>query len=370
MPAGETAGTIVLTPRDECYVVRMHMRGARMRLGLAAAGLALATATVTTGAAAVSTATAATPKPEVVVVLDPGGCPDRDTLRLCEGITRAMRLTGVRARIVTPTIREDLEDFLSLLARQRYEAIATFGAFSNPAVADAARRHPGVPFVVMDASRSDVQNAPQNVQGVVLEAREAAFLAGWLAAALERRRRGPDVVGVVGGLRVSGVTTFVEGFVAGVKRAAPHATVIVDYSNDFVDAARCAALARRQIARGAGAVFNVAGACGLGAMKAAADAGVWAVGVDTDQSSLGPHVLTSVLKNFEAGFVELFRQVVAGRVHTGRDTVLGLRTGASGLGRISPRVPRSLVRQVEELRRQILSGKLRVPRRIPAQRAD
>jgi basic membrane protein A len=98
-------------------------------------------------------------------------------------------------------------------------------------------------------------------------------------------------------------------------------------------------------------------------MKAAAESGVWAVGVDTDQSSLSPHVLTSVLKSFEAGFVEVLRQVKAGKVRTGRDSVVTMRDGAAGLGKISPDVPRALVKQVEQLKRRIVSGSLRV---VPA----
>ncbi len=197
---------------------------------------------------------------------------------------------------------------------------------------------------------------------MVLDARDAAFLAGWLAAKLERRRPGPDVVGVVGAFKGPPVTDFVDGFVAGARRGAPRAKILVDYANEFVDQAKCAALARRQIARGAGTVFNVAGACGLGTMKAAADAGIWAIGVDSDQSFLGPHVLTSVLKSFEAGFVDVFARVKTGKLGTGRDTTLTMRDGAAGLGRISPRVPRSLVTQLRGLERQITTGKLRISR--------
>lgn len=301
------------------------------------------------------------PTPRVAVVMDVGGCPNRDALRVCEGIKRAMRATGVRARIVAPTPREDVADFLSLLARQPYDAVVLWGLFYRPAVAAVARRYPKMPFVVVDAPRWEVPNVPKNVHGVVLQTREAAFLAGWLAAKLEARRPGRDVVGVVGGIPVPGVTTFVEGFRKGAKRAVPRVKVLVDYSYDFVDPAKCAALGRKQIARGAGTVFNVAGGCGLGAMEAAKDAGIWAVGVDIDQSFLGPHVLTSVLKSFEAGFAEVFRQVKAGRLGPGRDTVLTIRDGATGLGKISPRVPRQLVAQVEELGRRIVSGDLRVP---------
>jgi basic membrane protein A len=184
-----------------------------MRLGLAAAGIAVAAACVTGAATTAATA----PEPQVAIVLDVGGCPDTDTLALCEGIRRAMRRTGVHARIVSPTLREDLADFLSLIARQRYAAVVLFGLYYNPQVSAVARRYPKVPFIVMEAPRADVPNAPPNVQGEVLQAREAAFLAGWLAAKLEQRRPGPDAVGVVGGFKSPGVTTFVDGFVVGAR---------------------------------------------------------------------------------------------------------------------------------------------------------
>jgi len=271
-----------------------------------------------------------------------------------------MRQTGVQARIVSPTFRESPADFLSLIARQHYDAVVLFGLSFAPQAAAVARRHPKVPFVVIDASRTDLPKAPPNVAGEVLQTREAGFLAGWLAAKLEQRRPGPDVVGAVGGFPVPGVTMFLDGFAAGARHATPGVKVLVDYSNDFVDPSKCAALAGRQIARGAGTVFNVAGACGLGTMQAAADAGVWAIGVDSDQSFLGPHVLTSVLKSYEAGFLDVFGRVKSGTLRTGEDTTLTMRDGAAGLGRISPRVPKDLVNQLRRLQRAIITGKLRV----------
>jgi basic membrane protein A len=297
----------------------------------------------------------------VIVVFQADGCPPRNTVEVCEGIRRAARRTGVRARVVAPTPQESLRDFLALTAQQGYDAVVLAGIGFDPAVLAVARRSPDVPFVVLDGSRAEARNAPPNVDGLMLQAREAAFLAGWLAAKLEQRRPGPDVVGVVGGWEFGPVTDFVDGFVAGAKRAVPHVKVLVDYADDFVDQGKCSALARRQIARGAGTVFNVAGACGLGTMRAAAQAGVWAVGVDSDQSFLGPHVLTSVLKSYEAGFVDVFEKVKSGKLSTGRDTVLTMRDGAAGLGRISPRVPRPLVAQLHRLERRIKSGELRVP---------
>ena len=328
-------------------------------LGSAAAvvaGAALLAAASSPGASPAPSA----PKARVAVVLQGDGCPPKHTVELCEGIREAARRTGIRPRVVAPTLRENLEDFLALTAQQGYDAIVLAGIGFEPAVLRVARRYPDLPFIVLEGSRADVKNPPPNVSGVMLQPRQAAFLAGWLAAKLEQRRRGPDVVGVVGGWKVTPVTDFVDGFAAGARRAAPRVKVLVDYSDDFVDRTKCAALARRQIARGAGVVFNVAGACGLGTMQAASDAGVWAIGVDSDQSFLGPHVLTSVLKRYEAAFVDVFNRVKTGTLPTGRDTTLTMRDGAAGLGRISPRVPHDLVTQLRRLERQIKSGTLRV----------
>ena len=329
-------------------------------LGLTTAGVAVLMLLVAAGPASGTPARSA-PGPRVAVVLQADGCPPKHTVEVCEGIRQAVRRTHVQARVVAPTPQENLRDFLALTAQQGYDAVVLAGIGFEPAVLAVARRYPDVPFVILEAPRSEAKNPPPNVHGLMLQPREAAFLAGWLAARLEHLRAGPDVVGVVGGWKVQPVTDFVDGFAAGAKRAAPRVKVLVDYSDDFVDTAKCAALARRQIARGAGSVFNVAGGCGLGTMKAAAEAGIWGVGVDSDQSFLGPHVLTSVLKRYDAAFVDVFNRVKAGKLGDARDIVLTMRDGAAGLGTISPKVPRTLVTQLHRLERKIKSGKLRVP---------
>ena len=87
---------------------------------------------------------------------------------------------------------------------------------------------------------------------------------------------------------------------------------------------------------------------------------------------LGPHVLRRrLLKSFEAGFAEVLRQVEAelGLPRRPRRQVLTMRDGSAGLGRISPKVPRSLVAQVEELRPD-RAGTVRVPGVAVARHAE
>lgn len=269
---------------------------------------------------------------------------------------------------MTPTAREDIVDTLNLIAKQRYDLVIGFGGPFFGSVGQIARLHPGVRFVAYDLPKTALGQSPSNVSGLTYRTSEAAYLAGWLAARLERRRPGPDVVGVVAGVRqMPAVSDYVIGFRAGARRASPGIKVLVDYSNDFLDASKCAALARSQIAKGAGAVFDVAGDCGLGALAAAKEADVWGIGVDREMSFLGPHILTSVVKRFDVGFLTLLRKAQAGGLRDGADTELTLRSGAVGLGRISPSVPAGYRRELDRLRRQIIAGKISVPNAGSAQ---
>ena len=54
------------------------------------------------------------------------------------------------------------------------------------------------------------------------------------------------------------------------------------------------------------------GFCGLGTLSAAKDEGVWGVGVDTDQSYLGPQILTSAVSRLDEGVFTMIRRFVGG----------------------------------------------------------
>ena len=195
-------------------------------------------------------------------------------------------------------------------------------------------------FQLSDAPFETLRHRPKNVQGSIYRAEQAGYLAGYLAALMEGRTKGRHVVSAVGGFAVPGVTVWTAGYAAGARKADPGVVVRIGYSNDFVNTAKCKRVALSQIAQGSGVVFNVAGACGLGALQAAKERGVWAIGVDVDQSYLGRHILTSaVLRLRPAECSTSVRRLVRGHFTTGGNTIFGLRNGFVGLGRISPEVP-------------------------------
>jgi len=301
---------------------------------------------------------------QVVFVTAPCTVPDFDFL--CPPFLRALRRTGVQGKIIAPAYREDIASTLSLLAKQGYALIIVWpgGNFDEwtAALGNVARRFPQARFALLEFPLSVLGRRTTNVQSILIRTHEASYLAGWLAVRLEQRRPGRDVVGAVGGLEgIQTVEDFMVGFRAGAKGASPKATVLVGYSQDFVDTTKCEAIARRQIARGAGALFNVAGGCGLGTLRAAKRAGIWGIGVDTDQSFLGPHILTSVVKGWDVMMLTLLRQVRDGRIRARGQIELGLADGGATLGRLSPKVPASLRRELADMRRRIVAGEIRVP---------
>jgi basic membrane lipoprotein Med (substrate-binding protein (PBP1-ABC) superfamily) len=58
---------------------------------------------------------------------------------------------------------------------------------------------------------------------------------------------------------------------------------------------------------------------------------------------------------------DAIRRLAKGTFMTGGNTVVNLRSGGVRLGKISPQVPRSVLRQVDGVRREIVAGKIDVP---------
>jgi basic membrane protein A and related proteins len=277
------------------------------------------------------------------------------------GFLRADRKLPIDGRVVYVSPNQGPSGALASLAGQKYDLIVA-GFSDVPAVYRAAREFPHVRFLLADAPLEALPHHPKNVEGTIYRAEEAGYLAGYLAALMEHRRRGSDVISAVGGFKFSGVTRWIVGYKAGAKKAERSTSVRVGYSNNFSNPAKCRSLALSQIARGSGVVFNIAGLCGLGALRAAKEKGVWGVGVDVDQSYLGRHILTSAVTRTDNGVFATIRRLVRGRFTTGGDLVFNLGNGGVELGRINPKVPRPFVRRVEDIRRAIIAGKIRVPR--------
>jgi basic membrane protein A and related proteins len=301
-------------------------------------------------------------------VTDIGGLQDRGFNQSANaGRVRSQRVLKVQTTIYDTKTAADRIPNLQAAARAGHNLIIANGFFHTDPLARVAPAFADVKFAGIDVNYPEVEGRPSNVRGIQFREQEAGYLVGYIAGLVVRAQPGPDVVSALGANKVPAIVRFNAGYRAGVKKSNPRARYIEDYANDptFADQAKCKETAENQIERGTKIMFIVAGGCGLGAHTAVRAEGLWAIGVDVDQSFLGRHVLTSALKQV-ANAVFLTTQEFKrnpGAFRTGFNRVFTVKNGGIGYGKVSTRVPgrAAIIRKVEAIKRQIASGRIKPP---------
>jgi basic membrane protein A len=295
----------------------------------------------------------------VGLVTDVGGLNDRGFNHLSfVGLQRAEREFGIKQRVFQAESTQEYVPNLSTFARQGYDLTIGVGYTEASAIDTAATNFPKSNFAIVDVDQTEEPHKPPNLLGLLFREQETGFLVGYLAGLEEKRRPGPDIIGSVGGQKQPPVDRFIAGYQAGARTADPGIKTLNGYSQDFNDQAKCKQVALNQIEQGAGVIFQVAGGCGLGALDAAKEKGVWGIGVDADQSFLGPHILTSAVKRVDTAVFVAIKRVVDGNFKGG-NLEFGLKGNGVGIGKISPKVPKSEVAEVNKVRADIISGRIK-----------
>jgi len=264
---------------------------------------------------------------------------------------------GITGRVVEAKTAADYVPNMSTLARQGFDLIIGVGFAQGDAIAATAKRFPDTNFAIIDVDQSFLKGKPANVQGLLFREEQVGYLVGYLGA-LEAEKAGGKAISAVGGFKEPPVDRFIAGYKAGAEAAVPGTKVAWSYSQDWEDQAKCKELALNQIAAGSKVVFQVAGGCGLGALSAAKDEGVWGIGVDGDQSFLGPHILTSALKGVDSAVFLTIGSVEDGTFAGGKNVVFGIDQDGVGLGTLSPKADADAVADVEDVEQKLADGEI------------
>ena len=309
---------------------------------------------------------------KVTLVTDIGGLDDRSFNFLAnKGLQDAKKAGGVTGNVFISKSDRDYIPNLTRAARDGSGLVIGVGFLMADAVAAVAKRFPKTKFAIIDNSgvAAELKGKPTNVRGLLFKEQEAGYLVGYLAARQVTRQPvgGNITIAAVGGLKIPPVDRFIAGYYAGAKKANPKVNVVHSYSQDFVDQAKCKEQALNMIANGAGVVFQVAGQCGLGVLSAAKERGVFGIGVDADQGYLGNHVMTSAQKKVDVAVLDTVGAAKASGANfgTNRDVVFNVKSGGVGYGKISTRISAKLKADVENIRKQIASGKIVVRAQAP-----
>ena len=244
---------------------------------------------------------------------------------------------------------------MSTLARQGYDLIIGVGFAQGDAIAKAAKKFPKTKFAIVDVDQATLKGKPANVEGLLFREQEVGYLAGYLAA-LEAKSAGGNrsAPSEASRSRRSTATSPATRRARRRRCRASSSSGATRRTGTTRRSARSSAL--NQIAAGSKVVFQVAGGCGLGALLAAKEQNVWGIGVDADQSFLGPHVLTSALKGVDSAVFLTSKSVQDGMFKGGGNAVFGLEQDGVGLGKFSPKANKADIAATKKIEQQIADG--------------
>jgi basic membrane protein A len=297
---------------------------------------------------------------KVGLVTDIGGLNDRGFNHLAYlGLQSAQAKLGVQGQVAESKSAADYIPNLSSFGQQGYTLVIAVGFLMSDAVNAVAQKFPNTKFAIIDYDATTLKDKPANAGGILFKEQESGYLAGYLAGLEITAQHKKLVAGSVGGIKIPPVDRYIAGYIAGLHKANPKIKELNGYSQDFVDQAKCKEVALSQIAQGASVIFQVAGGCGLGALDAAKQKGAWGIGVDSDQSFLGSQILTSAQKKVDTGVYLTIQSVVKGTFSGGNNVTYGVAQGGAGLGKISAKVPKGIVKKVLALQKQVKAGKVK-----------
>ncbi len=317
---------------------------AALAMGVAACGSSKSSSSSsTTSSAAAAPATSSTTSAssssgsgfKVGLVTDIGGLNDHGFNHLSyQGLLQAESQLGVKGTVLQSTSGSDYVPNLTRLAQAGNKLVIAVGFLMAAPLQQVATKYPNVHFAIIDSPGGTAPDTAKNIEGIDFAEQQAGYPAGYLTG-LYLKSKGYKTASTVGGQSIPPVDLYIAGFQDGVKASDPSAKLLNAYSQDFVAQDKCKELALNQINAGSKVVFQVAGACGLGAISAAVQNKDQAIGVDADQSYLSPtYVLTSAEKKVDVGVFTAIKDLQNGQFSSNLQE--DINNGGVGIGKIGP----------------------------------
>jgi basic membrane protein A len=199
-----------------------------------------------------------------------------------------------------------------------------------------------------------------NLVGYTTWPHEGAYLAGYLGGLTTKTGK----LGVVVAFKFASQLVYWNGFVAGAAAAAKERnttiTVSPAWTGTWTDPTKGAEAARAFFDNGVDYIAHDASGPGAGALQAAKEKNIPAVGAFVDESYVGPNVVTSVLFRFDGPLQAMLRDIRDGKFG-GKSYDFTMRDGAIDLAPISSQIPQAIRDKVDAKKQGILQGLVRVP---------
>ena len=197
--------------------------------------------------------------------------------------------------------------------------------------------YPSVNFILLDGTPHDAdygefRTAPNTV-GVTYAEEQSGFLAGYAAV-----KDGYRDLGFMGGMAVPAVVRFGYGYVVGADYAANELalgaggiSIRYHYTDVFWPTPEAQTMAASWFSAGVSVIFACGGGMGNSVMAAAEAANANVIGVDIDQASEPPTIITSAMKELAISVYETVKEYYDGNWRGGQNIVFTAENHGVGL---------------------------------------
>lgn len=245
------------------------------------------------------------------IVSDQGGFDDRSFNQSSfEGMKAAESELGIETAQAESNSPSEFTPNVTQMLQANCNSIIGVGYLLGDTIKPIAEENPETHFIGVDVTDTDF---PENVQRIIYDTAEAAFLAGYLAAGTTETGK----VATYGGAEIPTVTIFMDGFAAGVEHYNQEKGADVQvlgwdreaktgsFTGDFENQAAGKTNTTNFINEGADIIMPVAGPVGLGTLDAVVEANnggasakvIWVDSDGYESTEQGEVILTSVVKN-------------------------------------------------------------------------
>lgn len=274
-----------------------------------------------------------------------------------KGLKRAAKAINGTAFPIVSHSSSDYQPNFNQAIHDGAQLIIAAGFLLEGTVKQYATQYPNVKFAITDDSVANIGGF-KNEEGITYATQEPGCLVGVLAAKMAQSM-GKKKIGVAGGIKIPSVDSWIAGYKYCAAKAVKGTKTLIQYSGDFEDQTKCSTIAQNEINQGAQVIFQVAGLCGDGALKEASKLKKWGIGVDADEYKVANRILTSAIKHTDVGVYNTVVAASKGKFKGGKDLLFNLKNNGVGVGKISPKVPKSEVAAVDKVRAEIISGKIK-----------
>lgn len=292
---------------------------------------------------------------KIGLVTDTGGVNDQSFNQSAwEGLQAVADEYGVTVNYLESSGDADYVPNITSFMDEDYDLIICVGYMLADATRQCAESDPDQKFAIIDdSSCSDLDN----VTCLMFKQEQASYLVGYVAGLMTETNN----IGFVLGNASETMHLFGYGYIAGATDANPDIKVQQYNAASFADAAGGKTAATTMVTNGADIIFHAAGGTGVGVIDGCKEAGIYAIGVDSDQSYLAPEtIITSAMKRVDVAVETVCKEAIDGTVKGGVETY-ELSNGGVDIAPTTTLLPDDVISQVEDVKQKIISGEITVP---------